>query len=97
MNSFILVQIFGVMTLILFVITLQQPKKETFLLLQTVGTLLFIVLYILTNRITVAVIFTIVAIRGLVFLYYFNVYGNINGDLQLDINFNCHMALRFSR
>ena len=58
------------MTLGLFVASLQQRKKETFLLLQIFGTVLFIVQYILTDRITGAVIFTIVAIRGLVFFYY---------------------------
>ena len=70
MNNFILVQILGLITLILFVISLQQRKKETFLLLQTCGTIFFIAQYILAGRITGATVFTIVAVRGLVFFYY---------------------------
>jgi membrane-bound ClpP family serine protease len=70
LDNFIFVQILGIITLILFVISLQQRKKETFLLLQIFGTLLFIVQYILTGKITGAIIFTIVAVRGLVFYYY---------------------------
>ena len=70
MNSVVLVQILGIMTLIIFVISQQQRKKETFLLLQTIGTLMFVIQYLLTDRITGAITFTIVAIRGLVFYYY---------------------------
>ena len=70
MDNFIFVQILGIITLILFVVSLQQRKKENFLLLQMIGTLLFIVQYILTNKITGAIIFTIVVIRGLVFYCY---------------------------
>lgn len=70
MDNFIFVQILGIMTLIVFVISMQQRKKETFLLLQTAGTVLFIIQYILTDRITGAIIFTIVVIRGVVFYYY---------------------------
>lgn len=70
MDSFIFVQILGIATLIIFVVSLQQRKKETFLLLQTGGTLLFIIQYILTNKITGAITFAIVVIRGLVFYYY---------------------------
>jgi len=71
LNSFfIIVQILGILTLILFVISLQQRKKETFLLLQTAGTLLFIFQYLLTGRYTGAVLFAIVLIRGLVFYYF---------------------------
>ena len=70
MDNFILVQILGIITLILFVVSLQQRKKETFLLLQIAGTLLFVVQYILTNRITGAILFTIVVIRGVVFYFY---------------------------
>ena len=63
-------QVLGAITLVLFVVSLQQRKKEPFLLLQTIGTLLFIVQYVLTNRITGAITFAIVAIRGLVFYFY---------------------------
>ena len=70
MDSFVFVQILGILTLIIFVVSLQQRKKETFLLLQTFGTLLFVIQYILTNKITGAIIFTIIIIRGLVFYYY---------------------------
>ena len=70
MDNFIFVQILGIITLILFVVSLQQRKKETFLLLQIAGTLLFVVQYILTNRITGAILFTIVVIRGVVFYFY---------------------------
>jgi uncharacterized membrane protein len=70
LDNFILVQILGIITLILFVVSLQQRKKETFLLLQIAGTFLFIIQYILTNRITGAILFTIVVIRGVVFYLY---------------------------
>ena len=69
-DKFIFVQILGIITLIIFVISLQQRKKENFLLLQTGGTVLFIIQYILTDRITGAITFAIVAVRGLVFYYY---------------------------
>ena len=68
--SFIIVQILGILTLILFVVSLQQQKKENFLLFQVAGTLLFIAQYILTGRYTAVALFTIVLIRGLVFYYY---------------------------
>lgn len=70
MNVFVFVQILGIITLILFAVSLQQRKKETFLLLQVGGTLLFVVQYILMNRTTGSVTFAIVSIRGLVFFYY---------------------------
>ena len=70
MDSFLLVQILGIITLIIFVVSLQQRKKENFLLLQTSGTLIFIIQYIMTDKITGAIIFSVVAIRGLVFYYY---------------------------
>ena len=70
MDSFIIVQILGVMTLIVFVVSLQQRKKETYLLLQTAGTLLYIVQYLLTSKFTGAILFAIVAIRGIVFYFY---------------------------
>ena len=70
LDSFIFVQILGIITLIMFVISLQQHKKENYLLLQTGGTLLFILQYILTNKYTGAILFTIVLVRGLVFYYY---------------------------
>jgi len=70
LDNFIFVQILGIITLILFVVSLQQRKKETFLLLQIAGTSLFIVQYILTNRITGAILFTVVVIRGVVFYLY---------------------------
>ena len=70
MNSFVLVQALGLLTLIFFIVSLQQRNKETFTLLQTGGTLLFILQYVLTGRLTGAVIFGIIIIRGLVFYYY---------------------------
>ena len=70
MDNFIFVQILGIITLILFVVSLQQRKKETYLLLQTCGTLLYIIQYILTDKITGAIIFAVVAVRGLAFYYY---------------------------
>ena len=70
MNVFVIVQILGIITLILFVISLQQQKKEVFLLIQVVGTIFYIFQYILTNRLTGAVTFVIIVIRGLVFYYY---------------------------
>jgi hypothetical protein len=70
LDNFIFVQAIGVITLVFFVISLQQRKKENFLLLQMAGTILFIVQYILTGKTTAVIIFTIVAIRGLVFYLY---------------------------
>ena len=70
MNPFIFVQILGVITLIIFVISLQQRKKENFLLLQSGGTVVFIIQYILTGKLTGAILFAIVAVRGLVFYFY---------------------------
>ncbi|MCL2375777.1 MAG: YgjV family protein [Defluviitaleaceae bacterium] len=69
-GSFAFVQILGIITLILFVISVQQRKKENFLLFQIAGTLLFILQYVLTGSYTAAILFTIVLIRGLVFFYY---------------------------
>ena len=85
MDTFVFVQIFGVLTLILFVVSLQQRKKENFLLLQTFGTLLFIIQYILTGKITGAIIFIIVAIRGLVFYYYKR--KNLKPSLKILVGF----------
>ena len=70
MNSFVFVQIFGVVTLIFYVASLQQRKKEAFLLLQSCGALFFILQYILTNRITGAVTFTFIVIRSLVYYFF---------------------------
>ena len=70
MNTLIVVQILGIVTLILFVISLQQRKKETYLIFQTVGALLFVVQYMLTDSKTGAILFTIIVIRGLVFYFY---------------------------
>lgn len=70
MRTLIIVQILGVITLILFVISLQQRKKENYLIFQTIGALLFVAQYILTSSWTGAILFTIIVIRGLVFYYY---------------------------
>jgi len=67
---FIIVQILGVLTLLIFVVSLQQRKKENFLIMQAAGTLLFIIQYLLTGSYTAAALFVVVLIRGLVFLYY---------------------------
>ena len=70
MDSFIFVQILGIITLVIFVVSLQQRKKENYLLLQTFGTVLFIIQYLLADKITGAITFSIVAVRGIVFYYY---------------------------
>ena len=70
MDSLIIVQILGVITLVLFTVAIQQRKKETLLILQAVGSLFFIAQYILTGRTTGAITFTIIAIRGFVFFLY---------------------------
>ena len=70
MDRFIVVQILGILSLVLFVLSLQQRKKENFLLLQMAGTLLFIAQYILTDRLTGALTFSVVAVRGLVYYIY---------------------------
>ena len=70
MELFVIIQSLGILTLIIYVVSLQQRNKETFLLLQTGGTLLFILQYALTGRSTGAIVFGIVAIRGFVFYYY---------------------------
>jgi len=49
---------------------MQQRKKENYLLIQTVGTVLFILQYILTEKYTGAILFSITLIRGLVYYYY---------------------------
>jgi len=70
MMRFFIVQGLGLGTLLLFVISLQQRKKENLLLFQVAGTTLFIVQYILTGKYTGAVLFAVVLIRGLVFWWY---------------------------
>ena len=70
MDNFVIVQILGAITLILYVAAFQQRKKETFLLLQSAGSLFFVIQYILTGRITGAVIFIIITIRGIVYYFY---------------------------
>jgi len=70
MKHFILVQMLGVLTLVIFVVSLQLRRKEAFLLLQTAGTLLYVLQYILSGRATAAVVFSIVAVRGLAFYFY---------------------------
>jgi len=69
-GSFAFVQILGIMTLALFVISIQQRKKENFLLLQVAGASLFILRYVLTDSYTGAILFMVALIRGLVFYYY---------------------------
>jgi len=70
LDKFIFVQILGIITLVIFVISMQLSKKEHFLLAQTLGTVLFVLQYILTDKITGAVLFIIAVIRGLVYFYY---------------------------
>ena len=70
MDKFLFIQILGIIPLGLFIASLHQRKKENYLLIQIGGTVLFIAQYILTNRITGAVTFTISAIRSLVFYYF---------------------------
>jgi membrane-bound ClpP family serine protease len=70
MDRFVVTQILGIISLVLFVISLQQRKKENFLLLQTAGTLLYIAQFILTGRLTGVLTFSVVAVRGLVFFVY---------------------------
>ena len=70
MNSFIFIQTLGIITLIIFVVSMQQRKKEHFLLWQTLGTVLFIAQYLMTDKLTGAITFSIVAVRGLIFYWY---------------------------
>ena len=63
-------QVLGIITLAIFVVSMQLRKKEHFLLVQTIGTGLFIIQYILTGKITGAVLFIIAVVRGLVYFYY---------------------------
>ena len=70
LNTFVLVQILGIITLIFFVVSLQQRRKEIFLLLQIFGTLFYIVQYILTEKYTGAILFSVVVARGIVFYIY---------------------------
>ena len=70
MINFYIVQALGIITLLLFALSMHQRKKETFLLLQIFAAALYVIQYILTDKITGAVIFSIVVIRGLVFFYY---------------------------
>jgi hypothetical protein len=68
--TFYIIQALGVATLVISVIGLHQRKKEAFLIWQTVSTALFIVQYILSGRVTGAVTYGVVVVRGLVFFYY---------------------------
>ena len=70
MEEFIIIQILGIATLIIFVISLQQREKNKFLIWQTIGTLIFVAQYILSDKITGAITFAVVAVRGLVFYIY---------------------------
>ncbi len=70
MNSFIIVQALGAATLILSVVSMQFRRKETFLLLQMLGALLFIVQFILTGMYTAAAMFVVAAVRGVVYYYF---------------------------
>ena len=70
MERFWVVQVLGIISLVLFVISLQQRKKENLLLWQMAGTLLFIAQFVLTDRLTGALTFSVVAVRGLVFYVY---------------------------
>ena len=67
---FILVQILGAITLVLSVTTIQQRKKENLLILQIIAMIFFIFQYLLTYRITGAVVFAIGISRGVVFYWY---------------------------
>ena len=69
MSTFIWVQILGAITLMVAIIAFQQKKKSNLLLLTTLGFALFIVQYLLTNKITGAALFVIVTLRGLVYFY----------------------------
>jgi len=68
-NTSVLVQILGTITLIISIIALQQRKKENFLSLYIISNSVFALQYFLTNKITGAIIVIIVIIRGFVFLY----------------------------
>ena len=70
MNTFVLIQILGTITLVLSIVALQQRKKENFLLLYIISNSVFALQYFLTNKITGAIIVIVVIIRGFVFLYY---------------------------
>jgi len=70
MSNFIFIQTLGIISLVLFVISIQQREKENLLLLQTAGTLLFIVQYILAGKYTGAALFTVVLMRSSLFYYY---------------------------
>ena len=67
---FVIVQILGIISLVLFVVSLQQRRKENLLLWQIAGTLLFVAQYVLSDRLTGALTFSVVAVRGLVFYIY---------------------------
>ena len=70
MNTFILVQILGAITLIIAILAMQQKTKEKLLLFQITSFSLFLAQYAMTGRITAAVIFLVTIIRGGIFYYY---------------------------
>ena len=70
MNTFVLVQIIGIITLIISVILLQQQKKENLLILQAISFFTLAIQYFLTNKITGVAISIIIIIRNVVFLYH---------------------------
>lgn len=67
MNTFQIVQILGIVTLIFYVFSLQMKKKENLLVMQIVSNVTFALQYILTLAWTGATMAAIAVIRGIVF------------------------------
>ena len=64
---FWVVQAFGIITLILYVVSMQMKKKETLLILQIISNLFFVFQCILTNSLTGGVLVSLAIVRGIVF------------------------------
>jgi len=67
---FWVVQAFGIITLILYVVSMQMKKKETLLILQIISNSFFVFQCILTNSLTGGVLVSLAIIRGIVFYIY---------------------------
>jgi hypothetical protein len=67
---FWMVQAFGIITLILYVVSMQMKKKENLLILQISSNIFFVLQCILTNALTGTALVSLAIARGVVFFIY---------------------------